>query len=59
MDNKVFEGQRNHTLASLAGHLLRNRIDPRVALSMLQCWNLVRCSPPLTDAEVSATVFWR
>ena len=52
----VEEGQRNQTLAKLAGHLLRNRIDPWVALELLQAWNQTRCDPPLDDAELLATV---
>jgi Bifunctional DNA primase/polymerase, N-terminal/Primase C terminal 1 (PriCT-1) len=52
----AMEGQRNRTLASLTGHLLRNRIDPWVALDLLKAWNRTRCNPPLADAEVVATV---
>jgi Bifunctional DNA primase/polymerase, N-terminal/Primase C terminal 1 (PriCT-1) len=54
--SEVVEGERNRTLASLSGHLLRNRIDPWVALDLLQAWNRARCNPPLADAEVMATV---
>lgn len=52
----VAEGTRNRTIASLAGHLLRNRINPWVTLDLLQAWNRTRCDPPLADAEVVATV---
>ena len=52
----VAEGERNRTIASLAGHLLRNRIDPRVSIELLQAWNRTRCNPPLPDAEVTRTV---
>ena len=52
----VREGERNTTIASLAGHLLWYGIDPEVALEMLLCWNRVRCAPPLSDEEVSRTV---
>jgi hypothetical protein len=52
----ALEGQRNRTLASLTGHLLRNRIDPWVALDLLRAWNRTHCSPPLGDVEVTATV---
>jgi hypothetical protein len=52
----VREGERNTTIASLAGHLLWCGIDPEVALEMLLCWNRVRCTPPLSDEEVSRTV---
>jgi Bifunctional DNA primase/polymerase, N-terminal/Primase C terminal 1 (PriCT-1) len=52
----VDEGARNCTLARLAGHLLRHRIDPYVALELLQVWNQARCRPPLPDAAVERIV---
>ena len=52
----VPEGQRNTTIASLAGHLLWHGVDPEVSLELLLCWNQVRCRPPLTDEEVARTV---
>lgn len=52
----VDEGNRNNTLASLAGHLLRHGVDPQVALELLLAWNRVRCRPPLPDEEVARVV---
>ncbi|GBD41098.1 hypothetical protein HRbin39_00476 [bacterium HR39] len=52
----VREGERNVTIASLTGHLLWHGVDPAVIEELLQCWNLVRCRPPLDPAEVSRTV---
>ena len=52
----VDEGSRNSTLASLAGHLLRQGVDPEVALELLLAWNRVRCRPPLADDEVAPVV---
>lgn len=52
----VQEGERNNTIASLTGHLLRLDVDQEVVLDLLLCWNRVRCRPPLSDAEVAATV---
>jgi hypothetical protein len=52
----VPEGERNNTIASLTGHLLRNGVDPAVAMELLLCWNRVRCRPPLPDDEVVAVV---
>ena len=52
----VGEGERNQTLARVAGHLFRNRVDPHVALVLLQSWNCSQCHPPLDEAEVLATV---
>jgi len=52
----VVEGERNNTVASLAGHLLWHGVDPDVALELLLAWNRVRCTPPLADAEVARVV---
>jgi len=52
----VSEGERNNTVASLAGHLLRHGADAAVVMEMLLCWNRVRCRPPLVDDEVAAVV---
>jgi len=52
----VGEGERNSTLASLAGHLLWHEVDPEVVLELLLAWNRARCAPPLDDAEVAGVV---
>lgn len=52
----VPEGQRNSTIASLAGHLLWHQVDPEVVLELLLGWNRLRCRPPLDDAEVAQVV---
>lgn len=52
----VPEGERNNTIASLAGHLLWHGVDPDVVMELLLCWNAVRCYPPLPDNEVVRTV---
>ncbi len=52
----VREGQRNNTLASLAGHLLWHGVDPAVVLELLHAWNRQRCLPPLDDDEVAEVV---
>jgi hypothetical protein len=52
----IHQGGRNHTVASLAGHLLRRGIDPQIALELLLGWNATRCRPPLPEAEVVRTV---
>ena len=43
----------NRTLASLAGHLLRNRIDPWVAADLLRAWNHKAAAAP--GADTTAT----
>lgn len=50
------EGARNTTLTSMAGLLLRRRIEPHLVLDLLQAWNAQRCAPPLDAAEVSTIV---
>lgn len=55
-DISVPEGQRNQTIASVAGHLLRHRVDPFVALTLVKAWNIAQCIPPLPDDEVDRTV---
>lgn len=50
------EGERNQAVARLTGHLLRNRIDPHVALDLIIAWNRRHCAPPLDEDEVFATV---
>jgi hypothetical protein len=52
----VPKGQRNSTLARLAGHLLRHRVDPYLTLGLLRSWNQLSCQPPLTEAEMTRTI---
>lgn len=52
----VGEGERNNSVASLAGHLLRREVDPFVVLDLLLAWNATSCRPPLPDAEITRTV---
>lgn len=52
----VTEGDRNKSLTSLTGHLLRRYVDPEVAHQLVQAWNMVRCVPPMKPEEVTKTV---
>ena len=52
----VAEGQRNDSIASLAGHLLWHGVDVAVATELLLTWNAARCQPPLEPEEVVRTV---
>lgn len=52
----VAEGTRNATGASVAGHLLRRFVDPRLALALVKAWNAHHCTPPLARAEVHKIV---
>jgi len=53
---RIPEGERNNTIASLAGHLLWHGVDAEVALELLAAWNRVQCDPPLPDEEVARVV---
>jgi hypothetical protein len=52
----VREGQRNSSIARLAGMLLRRFVDPVVTLELLQAWNATRCSPPLPPEDIDRIV---
>jgi hypothetical protein len=52
----VIEGQRNSSLARLAGKLLQCGFDPLMTLELCHAWNEARCKPPLEQAEVTRTV---
>ena len=52
----VAEGARDCSAAKLAGYLLRRRIDPFVALELLQSWNATRCAPPLPEKDIERIV---
>jgi hypothetical protein len=52
----VPQGERNNTIASLAGHLLWHGVDADAVQELLLCWNRVRARPPLDDEEVIRTV---
>jgi hypothetical protein len=56
VQSEIAEGQRNDTMARLAGHLLRHYVDPHVVLDLLLTWNAARCRPPLADDEVELIV---
>src|SRR5512146_2173059 len=53
---RIPEGERNSTIASLAGHLFWHEVDLEVALELLAAWNQVHCEPPLSFEEVAQTV---
>jgi hypothetical protein len=52
----IATGERNDTIARLAGYLLRRRPDPRVVFELVRAVNQARCTPPLSDEEVLRTV---
>lgn len=40
------EGKRNQALVTMAGHLIRKRLDPYLVLDILTLWNDHRLTPP-------------
>ena len=50
------EGERNNTIASLAGHLFWHGVDAEVAFELLEAWNRQHCEPPLPVEEVARVV---
>lgn len=52
----IAPGQRNDTIASLTGHLLRHDVDVDVARELMLAWNRSHCRPPLSDDEVAQVV---
>jgi hypothetical protein len=53
---KVPEGERNKSVAEIAGLLLRRHIDLDVTMELMQAWNLPHCEPPLHPDEVATVV---
>ena len=51
---RIPEGQRNDTLASLAGSMRRRGMSEEAITEALLVENGVRCDPPLAEAEVKA-----
>ncbi len=52
---KIPEGQRNEKITKLAG-LLINKLNPTLALNLVNSWNLSNCEPPLIEKEILAIV---
>jgi hypothetical protein len=54
--NGVDVGQRNRSVARLAGHLMRRSVDPLFTLELLLAWDEARCRPPLGAREITTIV---
>jgi hypothetical protein len=52
----IAEGDRNSTIARLAGYLYGHDVNSTVVLDLLTSWNTTNCSPPLSAEEVAAVV---
>ena len=53
-DASIPRGERNNTLASLAGKLWRAGISPAALEAALLAENASKCNPPLSDSDVRA-----
>ncbi|MCX5653265.1 MAG: phage/plasmid primase, P4 family [Planctomycetota bacterium] len=51
--DRIAEGARNDTLASLAGTMRRRGMAEGAILAALQAENRTRCTPPLPDSELA------
>ena len=51
-DTPILDGQRNVSMASLAGTMRRRDMTPDAILAALLAENAARCKPPLPEAEV-------
>ena len=52
----ILDGERNDTLASLAGDLFRKGLNPHQVHTKLSEENAIRCKPPLESGEVAGIV---
>jgi hypothetical protein len=52
----VHEGARHRTAVSLIGYLLAKRVEPSIAATLVQCWNLHQCDPPLDEYELDGLI---
>ena len=50
----VGEGERNKTLASLTGYLLRRYVDENLVFGLISAWAMT-CNPPIEQSEVNKT----
>lgn len=50
----VGEGERNASLASITGHLLRRYVDPHLVYGLIMAW-AETCTPPINHKEVNKT----
>ena len=54
VEDKIYEGQRNNTLTSIAGTLRRKGCGESTILAALQAENSARCVPPLSQTELES-----
>ncbi|UXU49143.1 primase alpha helix C-terminal domain-containing protein [Staphylococcus arlettae] len=50
----VGEGERNQSLASISGYLLRRYVEPELVYGLVTAWGK-SCNPPMVDSEINKT----
>jgi replicative DNA helicase len=55
LQNGATEGNRNHTVTKLVGHLLGKGIPATETWEIVHTWNLTKNTPPLTEDELRRT----
>ncbi|MDG0821109.1 primase alpha helix C-terminal domain-containing protein [Staphylococcus equorum] len=50
----VGEGERNQSLASISGYLLRRYVDAHLVYGLVTAWGK-SCNPPMDDSEINKT----
>ncbi|MDW3909736.1 primase alpha helix C-terminal domain-containing protein [Staphylococcus saprophyticus] len=50
----VGEGERNQSLASISGYLLRRYVEPELVYGLVTTWGK-SCNPPMDDSEINKT----
>lgn len=50
----VGEGERNQSLASISGYLLRRYVEPELVYGLVTAWGK-SCNPPMDDSEINKT----
>jgi hypothetical protein len=56
LTQKIVNGTRNSTMASIAGKLLFHDVNVALIHALLNCVNKARCEPPLSEAEIEGIV---
>lgn len=52
----VDQGERNQSIAKIAGLLFRRLPEPAMAAELIVCWHQIKCHPPLAADELKRTL---
>lgn len=56
LTDKIITEYRDQAACSVAGHLLRRWVEPRLVAGLMHAWNRTYVDPPLTDRELRAVL---